>query len=319
MAVSTTLRNTTYFHQVTPRILSTSHSSSRIHSVSIPPHSTTTSQPLRFYSSSNGDDDDNNNNNSPPSDHDDDFDSFEFEDLDETEVIVKETQDLSKDAITPLMASEIVDKLVESTTKKYSTGSAFTNFDFSKVRITTNLLYVLSALRVGTYTVYAHTNTLSRNPEEKKVVGYLSLKELGLSMLAQEALKKIAGVRYKVERDEVIVVYNKYGSLLENKLQVLYLMERLVRYAKEAVGEKVEVEEAKEMERMVEVVEQMGVAQRMDEWKSYCVKEMQALEDEEVETIANNTFAERIKESSQDNEQQQQPAFIKNDADSAAN
>lgn len=188
----------------------------------------------------------------PIGDVEDEFEDMSFSigvDEPEIPVTVDEEPDDSRE-ITPELASELVTRMVASVTEKSSGPSNISRSAMTK--ISPHTIEVLRASRITTNEVVAPGATFENYPINRKVVAEVDLARLRLSDPAGEALRIIAGKRHR--GDHVVIACDSFRTVEENQALAVSRLDRLVRAAKEAVGDDVdcrEIESWTELEQEV--------------------------------------------------------------------
>lgn len=185
----------------------------------------------------------NSSSSKPPpgeGDDDDDDDMFDLSNF-EMEELVEDDENLDPDDLSNIskdtpqeIAAEIVDRLLHSTPDSQPPVKP----DIIPY-LTPHTISVLRASRITRNAVYEAVPFDYVHPITRKVIAYLQLKQLGLSESAEEAVKVLAG-KQRVHGDLIKVVANKFPTKEENQMLAVSRLDRLVRAAKEAVGEEVE-------------------------------------------------------------------------------
>ena len=194
------------------------------------------SRPCRAFSS-----DGNSSSKGPDDGEVDELDEFGFsfapdEQEDEAALKLEQLSSVPED-ITPELASELVSRMVAAT-KKGAIGAD----DAGKVildALTPHTISVLRASRVVTNDVFAPGADVDSYPIIKKVTAVVNVPKLNLSAPANAALKALAGSRCK---DEFVKIgCNKFGTSAENQAYAISKLDLLVRRAKEAVADPVDL------------------------------------------------------------------------------
>lgn len=201
-------------------------------------------------SGKNGDD-----GNTPPpsSDFEDEFEDMSFSVVaDDAEEIPINVDEAPEDAgeITPELASELVTRMVASVTEKPPGSSQMSRTAVS--RITPHTIEVLRASRITTNEVVAPGAEIEDYPINRKVVAEIDIERLNLSVPAAEALRILAGSRYK--GDHVIIGCDSFRTSEENQAHAVSRLDGLVRAAKEAVGDVVDSRELGSWDEVVQEV-----------------------------------------------------------------
>eukprot|EP00171_Calliarthron_tuberculosum_P020862 IDg20862t1 len=161
--------------------------------------------------------------------------------------------------ITPELASELVTRMVASVIEKPPGGPQMSRTAIT--RITPHTVEVLRASRITTNEVVSPGADFDDYPINRKVVAEIDLTRLNLSTPAAEALRILAGPRYK--GDHVIIGCDSFRTSEENQALAVSRIDGLVRAAKEAVGDKVDVREFGSWDEVVqEVSSQSGNDER---------------------------------------------------------
>lgn len=196
----------------------------------------------------------------PEAEGDDDFEdemSFNEEVEVEEELPSLEVDDTVSDEseLTPEIASDLVERMVAAVTSMPKAGG-----DGGMIAtgisdgITAHTIRVLRAARLSTNEVLSPGSVPEDYPINRKVVAHLDLARLeGLSVAAKEAMIAISGNRYKRSDDRIKIVANRFRTSEENQAFAVSTMEKLVRTAKQAVGETIPQDEEKKLESWDEV------------------------------------------------------------------
>jgi len=142
--------------------------------------------------------------------------------------------------ITPEIASDLVERMVAAATSMPKVGTAGVIATGISEGITAHTIQVLHAARISTNEVLSPGSVPEDYPINRKVIANLDLGRLkGLSIAAKEAMIAISGKRYNESSNRIKIVANRFSSSEENQAFAVSTMEKLVRSAKEAVGEQV--------------------------------------------------------------------------------
>ncbi|PXF46366.1 hypothetical protein BWQ96_03865 [Gracilariopsis chorda] len=137
--------------------------------------------------------------------------------------------------ITPELASELVARMVEATTRRMSERTSASLLSC----ITPHTITCLRASRISTNTIQAAGSDLFKHPIEKKVTAEINIDSLNLSRPARAALEILSGPRL---RDNLVHIgCNRFPSLEENRAHIVTQIDRLVAGAKTAVGENLDL------------------------------------------------------------------------------
>lgn len=190
----------------------------------------------------------------------DDFEdemSFNEEIEEEEEVPTLELDDtIDESEMTPEIASDLVERMVAAATSmpKAGSGGGMIASGISD-GITAHTIQVLHAARLTTNEVLSPGSVPEDYPINRKVVAHLDLDRLqGLSIAAKEAMIGISGKRYNGTDNKIKIVANRFRTSEENQAFAVSTMEKLVRTAKQAVGESVSEEKLESWEDVQAVV-----------------------------------------------------------------
>ncbi len=177
--------------------------------------------------------------------------SFNIGVKEEEEVTLKVDETPSdSENITPELASEMVSRMVAAATKKPTGPDRFSNYILTT--ITPHTIAVLRASRIATNEIFGTGATLEDYPINRKVTAVIDVPNLNLSAPANEALEILAGSRYKDGR--ILISCNKFRTSAENQAYAISRVDKLVRAAKDAVGDEVDVRELKSWEEVTDEV-----------------------------------------------------------------
>ena len=171
-------------------------------------------------------------------DLDDEEDELSFNVAVEEEEVPEVVLDtpLAEEDVTPEMASELVERMVAAAS---ATAAAAESAAYGVGGVVTpHTVAVLRAARFTTNEVLSPGAVQDDYPLNRKVTATLDVAQLGLSPPAREALRGIAGSRYKDDRVGIGCV--RFRSSEENLTSAVATLEHLVRAAKQAVGEQVD-------------------------------------------------------------------------------
>eukprot|EP00177_Eucheuma_denticulatum_P007947 GFKZ01014465.1.p1 GENE.GFKZ01014465.1~~GFKZ01014465.1.p1 ORF type:complete len:275 (-),score=51.60 GFKZ01014465.1:189-1013(-) len=176
------------------------------------------------------------------------FDLGDIDDVDDDPSLQDAPE--TDEGLTPELAAEMVQRMVRSATRSLMDQSPRKGEILTA--ITPHTISVLRASRICTNSVHAALSDVYVLPVTKKVNTVLHVSELKLSNPAAEALKQLAGPR--VHGEEIRFSANKFPSREENQALIVSQLDRLVREAKYAVGEEVDLKKLESWDEIKEEV-----------------------------------------------------------------
>ncbi|KAI0564733.1 Ribosomal protein S24/S35 [Gracilaria domingensis] len=182
----------------------------------------------------------------------DEFGMEGFEVIDETEDEadpVDQATSMEEDDITPELASDLVARMVEATTRRMTERTSASLLPV----ITPHTISCLRATRISTNKIRTSLPEPQTYPIEKKVTAEISIDSLSLSRPAAEALRLLSGPRLK--EGLVRIGCNRFPSLEENRAHIVTQVDRLVAAAKTAVGESLDLTPLRSWDEIREEVE----------------------------------------------------------------
>lgn len=194
--------------------------------------------------------------NPPAGDFEDEFEdmSFDIAATEEAPLQVDVSPETDED-LTPALASEMVARMVAAATSSPTGPAGLPSGVLPS--ITPHMVSVLRASRIQTNEVFAPGADDADYPINRKVVAVIDVARLGLSAPAADALRILAGARYK--DGSVKVACSRFGTSAENQAFAVGRVETLVRAAREACGDPVDARELGSWEEITdEVVKQLG-------------------------------------------------------------
>lgn len=177
--------------------------------------------------------------------------SFDLGDMDDADLDASlQDEPVTDESLTPELASEMVQRMVKSAARSLLDQSPRKGEILTA--ITPHTISVLRASRICTNSIYAALSDVHVLPITKKVNTVLHVSELKLSNPAVEALKQLAGPR--VHGEEIRFSANKFPSREENQALIVSQLDRLVREAKNSVGEEVDLRRLESWDEIKEEV-----------------------------------------------------------------
>ncbi|CAN8063903.1 unnamed protein product [Agarophyton chilense] len=181
---------------------------------------------------------------------DDEFGFEGFEIVDETEDAdpVDQAINMDDEDITPELASDLVARMVEATTRKVTERASASLLPF----ITPHTISCLRATRISTNKIHTAMPEPYSYPIEKKVTAEINVSSLNLSAPAAEALRVLCGPRWK--EGLVRIGCNRFPSLEENRAHIVTQIDKLVATARACVGESLDLRPLRSWDEIKEEV-----------------------------------------------------------------
>lgn len=193
----------------------------------------------------------------PDEEEDDEFamEGFQVEEEKEEDIesALAKLSKQEEDESTPQLASDLVARMVEATTRKLDNR---VSIQAVLPAITSHTVSVLRASRISINTIQATGSSILGYPIENKVTAEVNISQLNLSTPARTALEILAGPRLK--GDYVKIACNQYPTREENRVYIVSQIDRLVSAAKESVGDPVEQTPLETWHNVVEEVQKQA-------------------------------------------------------------